>query len=63
MAEVSFELNGRKTTVEYEPGMNLLEVLRERFADNLQYGFLAWMRADIAIAHSESFQQVVSITA
>jgi len=38
-----------------------VEVLRERFADNLQYGFLAWMRADIALAHAESFQQVTDI--
>ncbi len=30
MAEVSFKLNGRETTVEYRQGMNLLEVLRER---------------------------------
>ena len=29
MAEVSFKLNGRETTVEYREGMNLLEVLRE----------------------------------
>jgi HK97 family phage major capsid protein len=38
-----------------------VEILRERFADNLQYGFLAWMRADIALAHAESFQQVTDV--
>ena len=38
-----------------------IEVLRERFADNLQYGFLAHMRMDVAVAHPESFCKLVGI--
>ena len=38
-----------------------LEVLRERYADNYQYGFLAALRADIAVAHAASFCNVVGI--
>jgi HK97 family phage major capsid protein len=38
-----------------------IEILRERYADQLQYGFLAWLRADIALAHAESFCQVIGI--
>src|ERR1700692_1251534 len=29
MANISFTLNGKRTTCSYEPGMNFLEVLRE----------------------------------
>lgn len=38
-----------------------IEVLRERYADHLQYGYLAWMRCDIALAHSASFVQVTGV--
>ncbi|MBE3589871.1 MAG: phage major capsid protein [Firmicutes bacterium] len=40
-----------------------VEVLRERYADALQYGFLAWLRMDAALAHPDAFAQVVGITA
>lgn len=39
-----------------------IEVLRERFSDNFQYGFLCHMRADIGVLHPESFAQIVGIT-
>lgn len=32
-----------------------IEVLKERFADNLQYAFLAHLRMDVALAHSKAF--------
>jgi HK97 family phage major capsid protein/HK97 family phage prohead protease len=32
-----------------------LRQLNERFADNLQIGLIAWLRADIAVAHPQSF--------
>lgn len=38
-----------------------IEVLRELFAGNLQYGFLAWLRADIGLQHPESFSQITGI--
>lgn len=38
-----------------------IEVLRERYADFLQYAFLAWLRMDVALAHAESFAQVEGI--
>jgi HK97 family phage major capsid protein/HK97 family phage prohead protease len=38
-----------------------IEVLRELFAGNLQFGFLAHMRLDIALAHPESFAMVTGI--
>lgn len=39
-----------------------VEVLKERFsADNFQIGFLAYLRADVAPAHEESFARVVGI--
>jgi HK97 family phage major capsid protein len=39
-----------------------VEVLRERFADTLQYGFLAHMRADIAVEQPGSFCTITGIT-
>ena len=35
--------------------------LRERYADVGQYGFVAWMRADIQVMHSASFAQIVGV--
>jgi HK97 family phage major capsid protein len=33
----------------------VLRFLDERYADNLQYGFLAYLRADVQVAHGEAF--------
>lgn len=38
-----------------------VEVLRERYADTLQYGFLAWMRADVAVEHAAAFCTISGI--
>ena len=38
-----------------------IEVLRETYADNHQYGFVAHLRADIAAEHPESFCQIVGV--
>lgn len=38
-----------------------IEVLRERYADNLQYGFLAYLRADVAVTHAASFGKLIGI--
>jgi HK97 family phage major capsid protein len=38
-----------------------IEILRERFADALQVGFLVSMRADIAVAHAASFAMITGI--
>lgn len=38
-----------------------IEVLKERYADFLQYGFLCWLRADVQLAHAASFAQVIGI--
>ena len=38
-----------------------IEVIRERYADAFQYGFLAWMRADVQLAHPGSFCQIVGV--
>ena len=38
-----------------------IEVLKERYADNLQYGFIAWLRADVQVAHAASFARVIGI--
>ncbi|MCK4204254.1 phage major capsid protein [Brucella pituitosa] len=40
-----------------------IEILRERFADNLQYGFLAHLRADVAAEHEASFAKITAIKA
>ena len=39
-----------------------IEVLREQFADHMQYGFLCWMRADVALMHERSFARLAGIT-
>lgn len=38
-----------------------IEVLRELYAGNLQYGYLAHLRADIGLAHPEAFAMVTGI--
>lgn len=38
-----------------------IEVLRERYADNFQYGFLLWMRGDMQLAHTASFTRLKGI--
>lgn len=38
-----------------------IEVLKERYAENFQYGLLAFLRADVQLAHAESFCQIVGI--
>jgi HK97 family phage major capsid protein len=38
-----------------------LEVMRERYGEYFQYGFLAWLRCDVQAAHPESFCQIVGI--
>ena len=40
-----------------------VEVLRERYADNLQFGFLAYLRADVAVAHAGAFGRLIAIPA
>jgi HK97 family phage major capsid protein len=39
-----------------------IEVLREAFAENLQYAFLAFLRADIGVVRPQSFAQITGIT-
>ncbi|WP_119461881.1 phage major capsid protein [Rhodospirillaceae bacterium SYSU D60014] len=39
-----------------------IEVLRERYADTLQYGFLAHLRADVAAEHENAFVQITGVT-
>jgi HK97 family phage major capsid protein len=39
-----------------------IEVLRESFAQNMQVGFLCWMRADVQIMHERSFARLAGIT-
>ncbi|HWF31128.1 MAG TPA: phage major capsid protein [Solirubrobacteraceae bacterium] len=38
-----------------------LRQLNERFADNLQIGLIAWLRADIAVAHPQSFNVITGV--
>jgi HK97 family phage major capsid protein len=38
-----------------------IEILRERYADNMQYGFLAHLRADVQLEHPESFTKITGI--
>lgn len=38
-----------------------IEILREAFASNLQYGFLCHLRMDVAVAHPESFCKLIGI--
>ena len=39
-----------------------IEVLRERYADTHQYGFVAVMRFDVALSHAEAFHKISGIT-
>lgn len=39
-----------------------VEILRERYADNLQYGFVAHLRADVAAEHEAAFTKLAGIT-
>ena len=39
-----------------------IEVLKERLADTLEYGFLAFLRADIAAEHEVAFTVLGGIT-
>ncbi|HEV2395722.1 MAG TPA: phage major capsid protein [Candidatus Sulfotelmatobacter sp.] len=39
-----------------------IEVLREKYADKLQYGILAHLRADVAVAHAANFCNIVGLT-
>ncbi len=39
-----------------------ITVLRERYADNYQYGFLAAMRADIAAEQEAAFTKLTGVT-
>ena len=44
------------------PSLNVrFQILQERFSDNLQVGILAWLRADVALAHPEHFAKVVGL--
>lgn len=38
-----------------------IEVVRERFAENHQYAFVAHLRADVAVSHPEAFCQVIGV--
>ena len=38
-----------------------IEILRERYADVLQYGFLAYLRADIGLTRPKTFCELVGI--
>lgn len=40
-----------------------ITILKERYADYGQIGFLCWMRADVQLAHKESFSRLKGITA
>jgi HK97 family phage major capsid protein len=40
-----------------------VELLRERFVENLQYGWVAYLRADVALAHPAAFGRLISIPA
>jgi HK97 family phage major capsid protein len=40
-----------------------IELLRERYVDSLQYGWVAYMRADTALAHPAAFGRLISIPA
>ncbi len=38
-----------------------IEILREKYADKLQYGILAHLRADVAVAHAANFCNIVGL--
>jgi len=39
-----------------------IEVIRELYVENMQYGFLAHLRADIGVEHPESFCKIFGLT-
>jgi HK97 family phage major capsid protein len=39
-----------------------VELLRERYAENHQYAFVAHMRFDIAVSHAQSFHKISGVT-
>jgi HK97 family phage major capsid protein len=52
----------RQMIVGVRPSLNVrFQILQERFSDNLQVGLLAWLRADVALAHPEHFAKVVGL--
>ncbi|MCU7838656.1 MAG: phage major capsid protein [Candidatus Thiodiazotropha sp. (ex Troendleina suluensis)] len=38
-----------------------IEILKEKYMDNLQMGFIAHLRADVALAHPQSFCRVEGV--
>lgn len=38
-----------------------IELLKERYADNLMFGLLCWLRADVAVMHDESFCKITGV--
>ena len=40
-----------------------IEVLKERYAEYFQYGFLVFLRADVQAEHDEAFCQITNIDA
>lgn len=38
-----------------------VDVLRERFADNHQYGLVAHMRFDVAVEHAQAFHTITGV--
>ena len=38
-----------------------IQILRETYAANLQVGFMADLRADVQVAHAESFAALVGV--
>jgi HK97 family phage major capsid protein len=39
-----------------------VEILRERYAEFVQYGFLGHLRMDVALEHPEAFAQITAVT-
>jgi len=52
----------KTTAASIRSGMRI-EVLKEHFADNLQYGFLAHLRMDIQVAQPKAFSVLKGIKA
>jgi HK97 family phage major capsid protein len=40
-----------------------IEILKERYADSIQYGFLAWMRADLILEQPNAFVKITGVKA
>lgn len=60
-ASDAFVANWAQLMVGIRSGIRI-ELLKERYADNLQYGFLCFMRADVQVAHPEGFCVIQGIT-